>query len=91
MRQVIPLAAAAALLLSGSAWAAADSQAPVPPEKVKELVQMSIAGGGASKSAPKTEPAPEAVAAAKKITQSACEELYARVRERGVKVPGSCN
>ena len=47
---------------------------------------MAIAGGQTSKSAAKAQPTPEQVLAAKKVTQSSCEEFFARVegaRRRG--------
>jgi hypothetical protein len=89
MRKVLLLAAALALLAS-NAVDAADS-AGVPIHKVKELVRMAAAAGQISKSKPKPLPVPEAIFAAKKVTVSSCEEFFARVRARGVYVPGKCD
>jgi hypothetical protein len=91
MRERICILAVAALLMSSPAWSAASvDQGTVSPEVVKELVQMAIAGGQTSKTAAKPQPTSEQVLAAKKVTQSSCEELFARVKARGVAVPGSC-
>lgn len=88
----LPALAAPALTfpaLASPALAAPFFSAAVTPDVVRQLKEMADASFKASTPAPKKK-TPEQVEAEKKATQAHCEALFARVTERGVKVPGGC-
>ena len=63
--------------------------AQVPPNTVEEIRQMALAADRKAVK-PVPEKTPEQVAARKKAIKNHCEGFFARVAERGVQMPDSC-